>query len=122
MLHEIMHETIEGPSGEMLHTDDDYSEFVDEATFAARPNHEAELSYFKEPRNGRVISADTLLSFIHFKVCPPALRRAPPQRRGVATCRRENTRRDVTSKPRPVAPTRDTDTCVGDVHAPTRLS
>ena len=47
-----------------LFTDDDYSEFVDEATFSARPDHEAELNYFKEPRNGRVISAKTLLSFV----------------------------------------------------------
>ena len=51
-----------GSSALQLFTDSDYSEFVDEATFAARPNHEAEINYFKEPRNGRVISADTLLS------------------------------------------------------------
>lgn len=49
-----------------MYTDDEYSAFVDEETFAARPDHLKEINYFKEPRNGRVISTNTLVSFCIF--------------------------------------------------------
>ena len=39
---------------------------MDEETFAARPDHMREIGYFKEPRNGRVISTNTLVSFAIF--------------------------------------------------------
>ena len=54
------------PSEEFLYVDDEYSAFVDEETFAARPDHLKEINYFKEPRNGRVISTSTLVSFCIF--------------------------------------------------------
>ena len=54
------------PAEEYLYTDDEYSAFVDEETFASRPDHLKEINYFKEPRNGRVISTNTLVSFCIF--------------------------------------------------------
>ena len=66
ILSRVIDETLEGPAEEYLYTDDEYSAFVDEATFAARPDHLKEINYFKEPRNGRVISTNTLVSFCIF--------------------------------------------------------
>jgi len=66
ILSRVIDETLEGPAEEYLYTDDEYSAFVDEETFAARPDHLKEINYFKEPRNGRVISTNTLVSFCIF--------------------------------------------------------
>jgi len=46
--------------------DDEYSPFVDDSIYAARPDLLREIGYFKEPRNGRKIEADTLLQFVEF--------------------------------------------------------
>ena len=59
ILTRVVDETLEGPAEEYIYTDDEYSAFVDEETFAARPDHIKEINYFKEPRNGRVISTQT---------------------------------------------------------------
>jgi len=66
ILSRVIDETLEGPAEEYLYTDDEYSAFVDEDTFAARPDHIKEINYFKEPRNGRVISTNTLVTFAIF--------------------------------------------------------
>ena len=66
ILSRVIDETLEGPAEEYLYTDDEYSAFVDEDTFASRPDHLKEINYFKEPRNGRVISTSTLVSFCIF--------------------------------------------------------
>ena len=59
----VMDEVLEGPKEEFLYTEDEYSAFVDEAIFEARPDHLKEINYFKEPRNGRVIATSTLVKF-----------------------------------------------------------
>ena len=66
ILSRVIDETLEGPAEEYLYTDDEYSAFVDDETFAARPDHIKEINYFKEPRNGRVISTNTLVKFAIF--------------------------------------------------------
>ena len=66
ILSRVVDETLEGPAEEYIYTDDEYSAFVDDETFAARPDHIKEINYFKEPRNGRVISTSTLISFCIF--------------------------------------------------------
>ena len=54
---------LEGPDEAFIYTDEEYSTFVDDETFDARPDHVKEINYFKEPRNGRIISTSTLVSF-----------------------------------------------------------
>ena len=66
ILSRVVDETLEGPAEEYIYTDDEYSAFVDDETFAARPDHIKEINYFKEPRNGRIISTSTLVSFCIF--------------------------------------------------------
>ena len=63
IIKKVVDETLEGPAEEHLYTDEEYSAFVDEATYAARPDHVKEINYFKEPRNGRIISTATLVNF-----------------------------------------------------------
>mmetsp|Transcript_700 Transcript_700/g.1415 ORF Transcript_700/g.1415 Transcript_700/m.1415 type:complete len:932 (+) Transcript_700:145-2940(+) len=62
----VMDEVLEGPFEEFLYADDEYSMFVDSKIYEARPDHLKEINYFKEPRNGRIISTDTLLKFAIF--------------------------------------------------------
>jgi len=66
ILSRVVDETLEGPAEEYLYTDDEYSAFVDDETFAARPDHIREINCFKEPRNGRIISTQTLVAFAIF--------------------------------------------------------
>ena len=68
----VIDECLEGPAPEYLHTDDEYSAFVDDETYEGRPDHEKEINYFKEPRGGRVISTATLVSFVTFGAHPDA--------------------------------------------------
>ena len=58
---------LEGPASEHLFTDEEYGPGVSAETFAARPDHEKEIDFFKEPRGGRVISTDTLVRFVIFQ-------------------------------------------------------
>jgi len=66
LLKKVVDEVLEGPDETFIYTDEEYSAFVDDATYEARPNHVKEINYFKEPRNGRVISTATLVSFAIF--------------------------------------------------------
>jgi len=66
VIRQVMEEVLEGPAEEHLHQDDEYSPFVDDSIYAARPDLLREIGYFKEPRNGRKIEADTLLQFVEF--------------------------------------------------------
>ncbi|CAK9010805.1 5'-cGMP phosphodiesterase A (Cyclic GMP-binding protein A) (Phosphodiesterase 5) (DdPDE5) (Phosphodiesterase D) [Durusdinium trenchii] len=59
-------ETLEGPEDKYLYQDTEYGKFRNEKAFKARPDLRKEIDYFKEPRNGRVISCDTLLRFTRF--------------------------------------------------------
>ena len=63
IIRRVVDEVLEGPEESHIYTDDEYSAFVDDETYEARPNHVKEINYFKEPRNGRVISTATLVSF-----------------------------------------------------------
>ena len=60
-------QVLEGPASEHLFTDEEYGPGVSAETFAARPDHEKEIDFFKEPRGGRVISTDTLVRFVIFQ-------------------------------------------------------
>lgn len=65
-LRRAFRETLEGPADEFLFQDEEYGKFCDEGQFDARPNLRKEIDYFKEPRNGREISCDTLIRFSLF--------------------------------------------------------
>ncbi|KAL1524967.1 hypothetical protein AB1Y20_019843 [Prymnesium parvum] len=66
IIKKVMDEVLEGPDETLIYTDEEYSAFVDDETFEARPNHIKEINYFKEPRNGRIISTATLVNFAIF--------------------------------------------------------
>ena len=51
----IMDEVLEGPREEYLFTEDEYSAFVDEAIYEARPDHLKEIGYFKARRANGVL-------------------------------------------------------------------
>eukprot|EP00316_Scyphosphaera_apsteinii_P000444 CAMPEP_0119331446 /NCGR_PEP_ID=MMETSP1333-20130426/80645_1 /TAXON_ID=418940 /ORGANISM="Scyphosphaera apsteinii, Strain RCC1455" /LENGTH=917 /DNA_ID=CAMNT_0007341055 /DNA_START=129 /DNA_END=2882 /DNA_ORIENTATION=+ len=67
IIRQVVDEVLEGPCEEFLYADDEYSAYVDPKIFEARPNHLKEIKYFKEPRNGRVISTSTLINFAIFE-------------------------------------------------------
>uniref|UniRef100_A0A7S0J6K5 Cyclic nucleotide-binding domain-containing protein n=1 Tax=Calcidiscus leptoporus TaxID=127549 RepID=A0A7S0J6K5_9EUKA len=67
VIKQVMDEVLEGPTEENLFTEDEYSMFCDGTIYDARPDHLREINYFKEPRNGRVISTATLLNFAIFE-------------------------------------------------------
>ena len=50
-----MDEVLEGPREEYLFTEDEYSAFVDEAIYEARPDHLKEIGYFKARRANGVL-------------------------------------------------------------------
>jgi len=66
----VVDEVLEGPDEEYLYADDEYSPFVDEAIYEARPDHLKEIGYFKEPRNGRIIATSTVIKFAIFEYNP----------------------------------------------------
>lgn len=69
----IIVETLEGPEEKFLYVDQEYAQnapLSGRYSFAARPDHLKEINYFKEPRNGRTISADTAVGFIDFLPYP----------------------------------------------------
>ncbi|GBG27927.1 cGMP-dependent 3',5'-cGMP phosphodiesterase A [Hondaea fermentalgiana] len=69
IVRDILVETLEGPAEHNFYVDQEYAQQAPLAgrySFAARPDHIKEINFFKEPRDGRAISADTALGFIHF--------------------------------------------------------
>ena len=65
-LRKAFEETLEGPADEFLFQDEEYGKFAKDEQFRARPDLRKEIDYFKEPREGRVICTDTLVTFSRF--------------------------------------------------------
>ena len=66
VLRKVVDEVLEGPAPEHLYTDEEYGATCLPETFAARPDHQKEIDFFKEPRGGRIISTETLVRFVIF--------------------------------------------------------
>lgn len=67
---QIINETLEGPLPQQLYVDSEYPDTPPRSgrfSFEARPDHEKEINFFKEPRNGREIKTDTVMQFTNFK-------------------------------------------------------
>jgi len=70
LVRKVIDETLEGPSSKHLYVDHEYPKSSPNSgrySFIGRPDHVKEINYFKEPRNGRRIATDTVVTFVNFK-------------------------------------------------------
>eukprot|EP00510_Aplanochytrium_minuta_P008235 CAMPEP_0184046540 /NCGR_PEP_ID=MMETSP0956-20121227/1626_1 /TAXON_ID=627963 /ORGANISM="Aplanochytrium sp, Strain PBS07" /LENGTH=1304 /DNA_ID=CAMNT_0026338161 /DNA_START=636 /DNA_END=4550 /DNA_ORIENTATION=- len=95
----VVDETLEGPESEYLYVDEEYPDQTPESgrfAYAARPDHQKEINFFKEPRNGNEISTDKLVKFIY--LLPKKQHQTSGEEGGTSTCKSEKCVKKVCEK------------------------